>query len=101
VPAFLVRLDHDQYVQAEGIGVDQVHLDLLRHDGANQMVEENHVSISAHGMRFNPVVQRYAWPAELDLMARISGLRLRERWGGWSDEPFVSASDPHVSVDAR
>lgn len=101
VPAFLVRLEDDQYVHAEGIKVDQVRLDLLRHDAATQMVEENHVSLSAAGVRFNPVVQRYAWPAELDLMARIAGLRLRERWGGWSGEPFVSASDLHVSVYAR
>ena len=41
---------------------------------------------------------RYAWPAELDLMARIAGLRLRERWGGWNREPFTSDSIFHVSV---
>ena len=41
---------------------------------------------------------RYVWPAELDLMARIAGLRLRERWGGWGREPFTSDSDSHVSV---
>jgi SAM-dependent methyltransferase len=98
VPNFLVRLDHDQYVHAEGINVDEVRLDLLRHDGATQMIEENHVSLSAAGLQFNPVVQRYAWPAELDLMARIAGLRLAERWGGWKREKFTSASDLHVSV---
>jgi hypothetical protein len=43
-------------------------------------------------MRFNPVVQRYAWPSELDLMARIAGLRLKQRWGGWNQEPFNSNS---------
>ena len=41
---------------------------------------------------------RYAWPAELDLMARIAGLRLRERWGDWHREPFTSDSTEHVSV---
>ncbi len=101
VPTFLVRLDHDQYVHAEGISVDGVRLDLLRHDGATQMIEENHVLLSTAGMQFNPVVQRYAWPAELDLMARIAGLRLTERWGGWKREPFVSTSDLHVSVYAH
>ena len=98
VPTFLVRLDHDQYVHAEAINVDGVRLDLLRHDGASQMIEENHVSLSPAGVQFNPVVQRYAWPAELDLMARIAGLRLAERWGGWKREPFASASELHVSV---
>ena len=41
---------------------------------------------------------RYVWPAELDLMARIAGLTLRERWSGWLREPFTSESTEHVSV---
>ena len=41
---------------------------------------------------------RYVWPAELDLMARLAGLTLRERWGGWQREPFTSESTQHVSV---
>ena len=98
VPTFLLRLDHDQYVHAEGINVDGVHLDLLRHDGATQMIEENHVSLSTAGVQFNPVVQRYAWPAELDLMARIAGLRLAERWGGWKREPFVGERASRVGL---
>jgi SAM-dependent methyltransferase len=44
------------------------------------------------------VPYRYVWPAELDLMARIAGLRLRERWNGWRREPFTSESASHVSV---
>ena len=39
-----------------------------------------------------PVEGRYAWPSELDLMARLAGLSLRERWGGWMREPFTSVS---------
>jgi SAM-dependent methyltransferase len=41
---------------------------------------------------------RYVWPSELDLMARLAGVRLRERWGGWKREPFTSESTQHVSV---
>ena len=41
---------------------------------------------------------RYVWPAELDLMARLAGMRLRERWGGWKREPFTRFSTKHVSV---
>ena len=41
---------------------------------------------------------RYAWPAELDLMARLAGMRLEDRWGGWSGEPFTALSPAHVSV---
>jgi hypothetical protein len=41
---------------------------------------------------------RYAWPAELDLMARLAGMQLQDRWGGWSGEPFTGLSPAHVSV---
>ena len=41
---------------------------------------------------------RYVWPAELDLMARLAGMRLRERWSGWRREPFTSESRQHISV---
>jgi hypothetical protein len=89
LPDFLWRLEEHQYAQAEMVGVDRVRLDMLRHDPVNQVLEENHVSLGADGIRFNPVVQRYAWPAEMDLMARIAGLRLRERWYGWSRTPWT------------
>ena len=52
-------------------------------------------------MRLFPIVCRYAWPSELDLMARIAGLRLNERWAGWEREPFTATSKRHVSVYAR
>mgnify|MGYP001018383709 CR=1 FL=1 len=100
-PAFLYRLQNNQYVEAEGIEVDAVRLDLLRHDPVTQVIEESHVTLSAAGMRFNPVVQRYAWPSELDLMARMAGLRLRERWGGWHRQPFTGESSLHISVYGR
>jgi len=101
VPAFLHRLRNDQYVDAEAIGVHEVRLDVLRHDIATQMIEESHVSLSSAGVRLNPVVQRYAWPSELDLMARIAGLRLKERWADWSRERFTSTSSNCVSVYGR
>ena len=101
VPAFLHRLHNNQYVDAEAIRVDEVRLDVLRHDMARQMIEESHVSLSAAGIHLNPVVQRYAWPSELDLMARIAGLRLKQRWAGWKREQFTSTSDNCVSVYGR
>jgi hypothetical protein len=57
--------------------------------------------VSGDGVTFNPVVQRYAWPSELDLMARIAGLRLVERWGGWHRQAFTANSDNVVSVYRR
>jgi SAM-dependent methyltransferase len=99
-PAFLYRLRDDQYVDAEAIEVDAVRLDVLRHDPVKQLLVESHVSISRTGVHLNPIVQRYAWPAELDLMARIAGLRLKERWDGWNREPFTGKRNV-VSVYGR
>ena len=101
VPTFLYRLRNDQYVDAEAIGVDEVRLDVGRHDPVRQMLDESHVSLSQHGVAVSPIVCRYAWPAELDLMARLAGLRLRDRWGGWNREPFTAPSALHVSVYGR
>lgn len=101
VPTYFHRLRNNQYVETEAIEVDHVKLDLLRHDPINQMIEESHVSLSAAGIHLNPVVQRYAWPAELDLMARIAGLKLKSRWGGWNHEPFTASSELHISVYGR
>jgi SAM-dependent methyltransferase len=98
VPAYLYRLRGDQYVDAEAIAVDEVRLDVARHDAVAQLLVESHVSLSSDGIRLNPIVTRYAWPSELDLMARLAGLRLKDRWGGWGNEPFTSTSAAHVSV---
>jgi SAM-dependent methyltransferase len=101
VPAWLHRLRDGRYVDAERVDVDRVVLDVGRHDPLAQTLDESHVELSPAGIRVGPVVTRYAWPAELDLMARLAGLRLRERWGGWSGEPFTADSRDHVSVYGR
>jgi SAM-dependent methyltransferase len=101
VPTFLHRLHDDQYVAAEAIGVEEVRLDVARHDPITQRLDESHVTLTADGVRIEPIVTRYAWPSELDLMARLAGLALRERWGGWDRRPFTSTSRAHVSVYGR
>jgi hypothetical protein len=101
VPTFLTRLRDDQYVDAEAVGVGEVRLDVGRHDPVTQRLEESHVHLSREGVRLFPIVTRYAWPSELDLMARIAGLRLKERWGGWNGELFTADSRLHVSVYGR
>ncbi len=98
VPSHLARLRDEQYVDAEQVGVDRVSFDVGRHDPVTQRLNESHVVLSPEGLRFFPIVTRYAWPSELDLMARIAGLRLRHRWGGWERQPFTSTSRNHVSV---
>ena len=70
----------------------------LVHRPVEQRVDAQHVVITGDGVRLVPVALRYAWPSELDLMARLAGLRLRHRWGGWNREPFDDDSQKHVSV---
>ncbi|MDQ1511818.1 MAG: hypothetical protein QOG50_3662 [Actinomycetota bacterium] len=100
-PDWLYRLRNDQHVDAEAIEVAEVRLDVLRHDPLTQTIEESHVFLSPRGIRMWPVVQRYSWNSELDLMARVAGLRLKERWAGWNREPFGSASPNCISVYGR
>jgi SAM-dependent methyltransferase len=100
-PDFLYRLRDHQHVDAEAVEVDEVRLDVARHDPVRQLLEESHVSLSPDGIRLNPIVTRYAWPSELDLMARIAGLQLKERWGGWDRSPLTSSSRNVVSVYGR
>jgi SAM-dependent methyltransferase len=101
VPSYLTRLRDDQYVDAEQVGVDHVVFDVGRHDPVTQRLDESHVVLSASGLRLFPIVTRYAWPSELDLMARLAGLHLKDRWGGWEREPFTASSRNHVSVYGR
>jgi SAM-dependent methyltransferase len=68
------------------------------YDIAAQGLVSHHYSVVDGSFNLNSVPFRYVWPAELDLMARIAGLALRERWSGWLREPFTSDSTTHVSV---
>ena len=87
-----------QRVSAMHVGTDSVRLDAARVDPAEQRVTATHVVLTGDGTRLYPVHLRYAWPAELDLMAQLAGLRLVQRRGGWRREPFGSWSAAHVSV---
>ena len=68
------------------------------YDVANQGLVSHHYGVRDGTFDVWSIPFRYAWPAELDLMARIAGMRLRERWSGWKREPFTSESTKHVSV---
>jgi SAM-dependent methyltransferase len=68
------------------------------YDVVTQGLISHHYWIAGDKFEALSVPFRYVWPAELDLMARIAGMRLRERWSGWKREPFTSESTKHVSV---
>lgn len=91
----------DQFVHAEQVGPDGVTLEVGRYDRVTQRVDKCHLGLGDAGISRDTLALRYVWPSELDLMARLAGLRLRERHGGWSGQPFVSGSRMHVSVYGR
>jgi len=94
----LTRFDHGQANWATKVTEDVVELDVGRHDQATQRVTSQKVVITDGNVRLYPVQIRYAWPSELDLMAQLAGMRLRERWSSWKREPFTSESGKHISI---
>ena len=72
-------------------GIDEV-------DVATHAAFSHHFELIDGKWEFSSMPFRYVWPAELDLMAQLAGLRLRERWAGWTREPFTADSTSHVSV---
>jgi hypothetical protein len=68
------------------------------YDVVTQRLSAQHYYFDDGGVWASPTEMRYAWPAELDLMARLAGLRLEQRWAGWQHEPFTGLSPSHVSV---
>ncbi|MFW6174972.1 MAG: class I SAM-dependent DNA methyltransferase [Chloroflexota bacterium] len=93
----VARFSRQQHVAAN-VELDWVRLDVTNHDPVDQKLYSQHVALSAEGVKLYPVQLRYAWPAELDLMAQLAGMRLRERWADWDRSKFNAASTNHVSV---
>jgi SAM-dependent methyltransferase len=71
------------------------------YDVVTQRLSGQHFYLQDHRIQASPTEMRYAWPAELDLMARLAGMRLEHRWAGWRREPFTGLSPAHVSVYAK
>jgi len=97
----MARFTSGQVNWATRVTEDLVELDVGRHDQATQRVVSQKVVITDGNVRLYPVQIRYAWPSELDLMAQLAGLQLRERWSNWNREPFTSESGKHISIYHR
>ena len=95
----ITRFERHQSSGVDSVSVDEVIMEASRHDPVRQRVDSQHIVMRAgKPVELYPVSIRYAYPSELDLMARLAGLWLRDRWGGWRREPFTSESNFHVSV---
>jgi SAM-dependent methyltransferase len=78
--------------------VSDTHWGVDEYDVARQRLVSHHVEFVDGKFERVAMPFRYAWPAELDLMAELAGMRLRERWSGWQREPFTSDSRNHISI---
>ncbi|HEX6674802.1 MAG TPA: class I SAM-dependent methyltransferase [Actinomycetes bacterium] len=95
VPA-LQRLPPGETVRAFHVGATRLGFD--EYDVVSQGLISHHYTVVDGQLEVVSVPFRYVWPSELDLMARLAGMTLRERWSGWKREPFTSDSTKHVSV---
>jgi SAM-dependent methyltransferase len=95
VPA-LQRLPPGETVRPFTVSATRLGFD--EYDVASQGLVSHHYSVVDDRLEALSVPFRYVWPSELDLMARLAGMTLRERWGDWKREPFTSESTKHVSV---
>jgi hypothetical protein len=92
----LQRLPPGETVRAFNVSATRLGFD--EYDVVSQGLISHHYSVVDGKLEVLSVPFRYVWPSELDLMARLAGLTLRERWSGWKREPFTSESTKHVSV---
>jgi SAM-dependent methyltransferase len=92
----LQRLPPGQTIQDFHLSETKWGLDEI--DVATQGLISHHFTFSEGGITRRSLPFRYAWPAELDLMAQLAGMGLRERWSSWKREPFTSESREHISV---
>jgi SAM-dependent methyltransferase len=92
---------YDRQFQTDEVREDSAGFTLTVHDRAAQRIQMQHVTVDAKGVQLLPTAHRYCWPAELDLMAQLAGLHLRERWADWDRSPFGATSESHISVYAR
>lgn len=95
----LQQLPVGQTVLPFHAGPDAMGFDV--YDVVTQNFSSQHYVLRDGRIETFPVPFRYAWPAEFDLMARIAGMRLEHRFGGWNREPFTALSQMHVSVWVR
>jgi SAM-dependent methyltransferase len=98
LPHAWIAPDKPDYVHAEHVGKETVVLDVARYDPVTQILEENHVQLTPQGISMAPIVCRLITPGEMDLMARIAGLRLVHRFANWQRATFDIHSQAHVSV---
>jgi hypothetical protein len=96
----------DSYNDAHKVSVagardDRVVINVSQLDPTAQTIDNHQLVITNGSVDINPIHIRYSWPSELDLMARLAGLRLHDRWSTWDRDPFGLGDHHHISVYGR
>jgi SAM-dependent methyltransferase len=94
----LSRFHRGQSVSVNTIAQNEVRLDVSEIEFDRQVISSQHSVFTDKGNRFYPVKLRYIWPSEMDLMAQLAQLRLKERWSDWKKSAFTAESGKHISV---
>jgi SAM-dependent methyltransferase len=94
----MARYVDNQTVRVTAIDDNNVRLEVTQVDMIKQQINSKHIYLSEEGIRMYPVKIRYAWPSELDLLARLAGLSLQHRWGTWRKDDLTNESGKHISV---
>jgi SAM-dependent methyltransferase len=95
------RIERGEHLAIKDVGLDTVRLDATLFDGPAQRTDTTQIRITEHGIRLVHARIRFAYPPELDQMARQAGLELESRWGSFARDPFTDDSPIHVSVYRR
>jgi len=95
---FVIELGVPGGAALEVFDLGDTHVGVDEYEAATQRLVSHHFTLVDGGWVRNSVPFRSVGPGELDLMARLAGMTLRERWGGWKREPFTSDCTKHVSV---
>ncbi len=95
--------DHARWIGTQRVSLsrwsdEETELEAARHDRATQTIDVRYLSFGSAEIRSRPLHLRYAWPAEIDLMAQLAGLRLRTRWAAWNGTPVASESGNVISI---
>lgn len=96
--SFVVELGVPRAETLRVFDLSDRHAGIDEYDAPTQRLVSHHFTLVDGAWERLSMPFRSASPAELDLMARLAGMRLAERWAGWRREPFTAASDSHVSV---
>ncbi|MBW3580466.1 MAG: class I SAM-dependent methyltransferase [Actinobacteria bacterium] len=92
---------HNRLVRPRITRPDTISIETAELDPVEQIMRTTQAVFSNGSVRLYPANHRYAWPAELDLMAQVAGLHREERWADWRRSPFTADSEAHVSVYRR